>query len=169
MKIAGIGAIISAFFLLSLTLAGNKKAEINCLAELCTGFALIRAELGTRLTPMPELLLLLTDRCQGPAGSFFRAIGTALPLLEEKDFSTLWNAAAEEYLGCLSQRELETVKKAGAVLGKYELSEQISVIASCLAELRGAEEKLRAGYPQCRRLLFGISAAAGGFIIILLL
>lgn len=169
MKIAGIGAIISAFFLLSLTLVGNKKAEINCLAELCTGFALIRAELGTRLTPMPELLSLLTDRCQGPAGSFFRAIGTALPLLGEKDFSTLWNAAAEEYLGCLSQRELETVKKAGAVLGKYELSEQISVIASCLTELRGAEEKLRAGYPQCRRLLFGISAAAGGFIIILLL
>ena len=65
MKVAGIGAIISAFFLLFLTLTGNKKAEINCLAELCTGFALIRAELGTRLTPMPELLSLLTERGGG--------------------------------------------------------------------------------------------------------
>ena len=169
MKVAGIGAIFSAFFLLFLTLTGNKKAEINCLAELCTGFALIRAELGTRLTPMPELLSLLTERCQGPAGGFFRTVDSALPLLAEKDFSALWNAAAEEHLGCLGQRELETVKKAGAVLGKYELSEQISVVSSCLEELRGAEEKGRADYPQCRRLLFGVNAAAGGFIIILLL
>ena len=169
MKIAGIGAIISAFFLLSLTLTGNKKAEINCLAELCTGFALIRAELGTRLTPMPELLGLLEEQCAGEARGFFRAVGTALPLLEERDFSSLWSMAADKALCCLSQRELDTVKKVGTVLGKYELSEQLAVIGSCLTELKAGEERLRVAYPQTRKLFFGLSAAAGGFIIILLL
>lgn len=169
MKILGMGAIISAFFLFSLCMTERRKAEINCLAELCAGLELIRAELGTRLTPMPALLELLKDRCGGEAGTFFRAVSTALPLLEEKDFSSLWNMAADEVLRSLSQRELDTVKKVGTVLGKYELSEQLRVIGSCLTELKTSEEKLREAYPQSRKLFFGVSAAAGGFIIILLL
>ena len=169
MKVLGIGAIISAIFLLALNLTGRRKAEIDCLAELCRGLELIRAELGTRLTPMPELLGLLEEQCAGEAGGFFRAVGTALPLLEERDFSSLWSLAAEEALRCLSQRELDIVKKVGTVLGKYELSEQLNVIGSCLRELKAMEERLRVAYPQSRKLFFGISAAAGGFIIILLL
>lgn len=169
MKVLGIGAIISAIFLLALNLTGRRKAEIDCLAELCRGLELIRAELGSRLTPMPELLGLLEDQCAGEAGNFFRTVGCALPLLEEKDFSTLWSLAADEVLRCLGQRELDIIKKVGAVLGKYELSEQLNVIGSCLRELRAGEEKLREAYPQNRRLFFGLSAAAGGFIIILLL
>ena len=169
MKVLGIGAIISAIFLLALNLTGRKKAEIDCLAELCRGLELIRAELGSRLTPMPELLGLLEAQCTGEAGNFFRAVGNALPLLEEKDFASLWNQAAEELLRCLNQRELETVKKVGAVLGKYELSEQLTVIGACLSELRAGEERLREAYPQTKKLFFGLSAAAGGFIIILLL
>lgn len=169
MKVLGIGAIISAIFLLALNLTGRRKAEIDCLAELCRGLELIRAELGTRLTPMPELLGLLEEQCAGEAGSFFRSVGTALPLLEERDFSSLWSMAADKALCCLSQRELDTVKKVGTVLGKYELSEQLTVIGSCLTELKAGEERLRAAYPQTRKLFFGLSAAAGGFIIILLL
>ena len=169
MKVLGIGAIISAIFLLALNLTGRRKAEIDCLAELCRGLELIRAELGSRLTPMPELLGLLEAQCTGEAGNFFRAVGNALPLLEEKDFSSLWSLAADEVLRCLGQRELDIVKKVGAVLGKYELSEQLNVLGSCLTELKAMEEKLREAFPQNRRLFFGLSAAAGGFIIILLL
>ena len=169
MKILGMGAIISAFFLFSLCMTERRKAEINCLAELCAGLELIRAELGTRLTPMPELMRLLEGQCAGEAGNFFRTVGCALPLLEERDFSSLWSMAADKALCCLSQRELDTVKKVGTVLGKYELSEQLAVIGSCLTELKAGEERLRAAYPQTRKLFFGLSAAAGGFIIILLL
>lgn len=169
MKVLGIGAIISAIFLLALNLTGRRKAEIDCLAELCRGLELIRAELGSRLTPMPELMRLLEGQCTGEAGNFFRTVGRALPLLEEKDFSSLWSLAADEVLRCLGQRELDIVKKVGTVLGKYELSEQLNVIDSCLTELKAGEEKLREAYPQSRRLFFGLSAAAGGFIIILLL
>ena len=104
MKVLGIGAIISAIFLLALNLTGRRKAEIDCLAELCRGLELIRAELGTRLTPMPELLGLLEEQCAGEARGFFRAVGTALPLLEERDFSSLWSMAADKALCCLSQR-----------------------------------------------------------------
>ena len=169
MKVLGIGAIISAIFLLALNLTGRRKAEIDCLAELCRGLELVRAELGTRLTPMPELMRLLEGQCAGEAGNFFRTVGCALPLLEEKDFSTLWSLATDEVLRCLGQKELDTIKKVGAVLGKYELSEQLNVLGSCLTELKAMEEKLREAYPQNRRLFFGLSAAAGGFIIILLL
>ena len=40
MKVLGIGAIISAIFLLGLNLTGRRKAEIDCLAELCRGLEL---------------------------------------------------------------------------------------------------------------------------------
>ena len=169
MKVLGVGAIISAFFLLSLSLTGRRKAEIHCLEELCRGLELIRAELGTRLTPVPELLALLSEKCRGDAGLFFCTLGMTLPLLEEKEFSVLWNTAAESCLHCLRPEELEAVRKVGAVLGKYELSEQLTVVCSCLGELRDACEKWKAAYPESRRLFFGMSAAAGGFIIILLL
>lgn len=169
MKAMGVGIILSAVFFFSLTLTGRRKAEINCLDELCRGMELIRAELGTRLTPMPELLRILSDRCRGEAGAFFSALCKAMPLLEENEFSKLWNIAADTYLKPLHPEELNTVKKVGAVLGKYELSEQLAVTDACRRELAFAAEKLRASYPESRRLFFGISAAAGGFLIILLL
>lgn len=169
MKGMGIAAIISAFFLLALDMTGRRKAQIRCLAELCRGLELIRAELGTRLTPMPELLTLLEEQCAGEAGSFFQAVKAALPLLDQRDFASLWSLAADEFLRSLGPREMDSVKKLGAVLGKYELSEQLTANDSCLAELKAKENQLREGYPQSRKLFFGLSAAAGGFIIILLL
>ena len=169
MKAIGIGAIISAFFFFARILIRRKKAEIDCLAELGRGMELMRAELGTRLTPMPELMRLLSDRCGGAAGSFFSAVYSAMPLLEERDFSGLWNIAAESCLIVLDKRALDTVKKAGTVLGRYELAEQLSAVGSCAAELKTREEKLRAAYPESRRLMFGLCAAAGSFLILLLL
>ena len=71
MKAIGIGAIISAFFFFARILIRRKKAEIDCLAELGRGMELMRAELGTRLTPMPELMRLLSDRCGGAAAASF--------------------------------------------------------------------------------------------------
>ncbi len=169
MKAIGIEAIFSAFFFFSIILIRRKKAEIDCLSELVRGMELMRAELGTRLTPMPELMHMLGDRCNGTVGSFFSAVCSALPLLEENEFSRLWNMAAETYLNGLSKKELDTVKKAGTVLGRYELTEQLAVIDSCRAELKNQEDKLRAAYPESRRLALGLCAAAGSFLIILLL
>lgn len=169
MKIIGAGAIVCAIFLFTYIHIKGKKVEIETLEELSRGIELIKAELGTRLAPMPELLSTAGGRCRGMAGDFFKAVNNSLPLLNDSDFSKLWSAAADAYLNGISRREREQVKKLGAVLGRYELIEQLTAAEGCLEELKTAERLLRNAYPENRKLLLGISAAGSGFLIILLL
>ena len=60
--------------------------------------------------------------------------------------------------------------KLGRVIGSIWATRKAACLqGQTFLVVEAGEEKLREAYPQSRRLFFGLSAAAGGFIIILLL
>ena len=57
----------------------------------------------------------------------------------------------------------------GDVLGRYELNEQLESIDICLDSLSRSLRGLQAQYPERRRLVLGLSAAAGILVLIVLI
>ena len=54
-------------------------------------------------------------------------------------------------------------------MGELTAGQVLAQVDSLLPNAYTREEKLRAAYPESRRLMFGLCAAAGSFLILLLL
>lgn len=145
----------------------SQKRHIQLLDELCASLRLMSAELGTRLRPLPELICELSEKGDSVSG-FYGDIAGRLDFIGETDFSVLWSDAVEN-IQLLSADERETMNRLGAVLGRYELREQLDSIDICLDALTRSVLGLRAEYPCRRRLFLGLSAAAGLMILIILI
>ena len=123
--------------------------------------------LRVRLCPLPELISELAGR-GGAAGEFYTGLAKKLDSIGEVDFSALW-ASSLECLTPLSRDELSALRALGDVLGRYELNEQLESIDICLDSLNRSMHGLQTQYPERRRLVLGLSAAAGILVLIVLI
>ena len=163
-----LGAFMTAAACLGLGLAcvQTKKLRIETLGGLCTALELVRAELETRLMSLPELCSYLFKHLSGPAADFIRELGKSMELLGEREFSALWQSAAENNLKGLTEAELDEMKNIGTVLGRCELSEQTSALSAGLDFLRTGLEEARAAYPAERRLGIGVGLSSAALLIL---
>lgn len=166
-KYAGIFMISAACASFGVISAAGMKRHIELLAALCGSLRFISAEIGTRLRPLPELISELAGR-GGAAGEFYTGLAKKLDSIGEVDFSALW-ASSLECLTSLSLDELSALRALGDVLGRYELQEQLESIDICLDALGRSMHGLQAQYPERRRLVLGLSAAAGILVLIVLI
>ncbi len=166
-KYAGIFMISAACASFGVTSAVGMKRHIELLAALCGSLRYISAEIGTRLRPLPELIAELAGR-GGAAGEFYTRLAEKLDSIGKVDFSALW-ASSLECLTPLNRDELSAMLALGDVLGRYELNEQLESIDICLDSLSRSLRGLQAQYPERRRLVLGLSAAAGILVLIVLI
>lgn len=166
-KYAGIFMISAACASIGVTSAVGMKRHIELLAALCGSLRYISAEIGTRLCPLPELIAELAGR-GGAAGEFYTRLAERLDSIGEVDFSALW-ASSLECLTPLNRDEHSALRALGDVLGRYELQEQLESIDICLDSLSRSLRGLQAQYPERRRLVLGLSAAAGILVLIVLI
>lgn len=147
----------------------GRKKHLETLENMCRALELVHGELAARATPLPELCQLLSNRAKGKAADFFKSLSLALPRLGVEEFSQLWQEAAERELKSLSRAELWDIIALGSIVGRYELSEQLSALRSTICVLQGCKESARSAYPGEKRLGLGLSAASGVLLIVLLL
>lgn len=145
------------------------RKHIRALESLCAALELTAGELRTRAAPIPEVCALLAKRSDGAAAKFFSCLSENLALLGEKPFSIIWSTAVEDELCCLSPEEQSGLKGLGNILGRYELAQQESALAACLLKLRAGLSQAKQSYPNQRKLGFGLTAAAGALIVVILL
>lgn len=168
-KLIGGALIFAAFLLGALVCLRLRRQRTDTLNQLCTALDRAEGELSLRGLPLPRLFELLSKCSTGAAGFFFSELSQSMDRLGEEDFHTLWLRAAEKCLAALRQPEREEIDRLGGVLGRYGLTEQLSAIRACSAELRRALDCARQDYPRSRRLLLGMASAAGAMLIILLI
>ena len=169
MRIAGAVLTAAACLGIGLCFVRAKRLRIETLSGLCTAVELIKAELQTSLMSLPELCTFIMRHVNGPASDFIEELGKSLEHLGEREFSVLWQSAAEDNLREITPAELDEIKNIGAVLGRCELSEQISALSAGLALLRKDLETARAEYPAESRLGLGIGASAAALLILCLI
>ena len=166
-KYAGMLMISAACASFGVISAAGMKRHIELLSALCGSLRYISAEIGTRLRPLPGLIAELAGR-GGAAGEFYTCLAKKLDSIGEVDFSALW-ASSLECLTPLDRDELLALRALGDVLGRYELQEQLESIDICLDALGRSLRGLQAQYPERRRLVLGLSAAAGILVLIVLI
>lgn len=158
------GAAASAFSMVS---GLNRRAR--ALRGLVAALDMMQAEISERLTPLPELMELLSKRAQGAAALLFKRAGAQMDTLGDRSFLMIWREALgltpELYL---TDTEAELMLELGSVLGRYDAQAQGKVIAYTRRRLDGCLQQAEIERSERGRVCGALSLAAGLALIIIL-
>lgn len=146
----------------------GQRRRIACLSGLARALSRLEAELEGKNAALPALAAMLAGG-EGETGAFFSALSAAIPELGERSFCQIWCEAAESELFALNDAEKSAMRDLGAVLGRFPLDMQLGCLARCRELLDAHLEHERSKLPDDARLVWGLSAACGLLVLIVLL
>ena len=141
--------------------------RLACLSCLAADLSRMEAELAGKNASLPAIAAMLAE--EGEARSFFSRLSAGASSLGERSFRALWCEAAEAELPALEASEREALCALGAALGRYPLDMQLSALSRCRKTLEEHLLQARGSLPENTRLSWGLSAAGGLLLLILLL
>ena len=149
--------------------AGSLRRRVVSLRALIGALELMDRELAFRLTPIPELFALLSQRTQAPACDFFAHCLSGMERLGEQTLSQIWHTALTSYSMDLHGEDRDALEALGEVLGRYDGPGQRAALEEIHARLirclsHAEEEFLRMG-----RVYGALGLTAGSFLAVLLL
>lgn len=169
MKALGAAAILAACLLYAAAVVRTKRRQLAQLRALCGALERMNAELTMSLMPLPALFSMCTGSGREEVDAFFRMVAIGLNDLESRSFQQIWEDALRQRLAELDTEEKRQLRTLGSWLGRYPPDEQSAALVRCLSCLRQSCDQRGQLLPQQSRLCFGLSAAAGVFLLILLL
>lgn len=150
---------------------GNRRAvglerRAVALEGLAAGLEQLRCELLLAAEPLPRLFRRLSRSAPWPCGALFEDCGGALG--GEKSLHTIWaeGVAGIPYLHPEDGRLLAPL---GTLLGRYPGGEQAKGLEQVCRALERQGELAREESRRLGRVYRAVGAAAGGFLLILLL
>lgn len=158
MKAAGALLLIGASLWLGGALVAADRRRGALLDALISSLEILRGEIVTRLTPLPECARLLAESGPEPCRKFYVNLYAALGSLGEREFAAIWDE-------CLAETELAgTARSAlsdlGRSLGRYSADEQRAAIDCCLESLRLCSREARERSQKNLQLRFALPLAA---------
>lgn len=169
MKWVGSFLVLFSSVFCSLRYLRDKRLQIRDLNELCDGIALMAGELELHCAPLPDLMAFCAGRTRHNCRKFFSCLSNGDALLGKKSFSELWENAASLCFASLSGAELDEIKRLGTILGRTELSKQVSMLETCRGALLDKLRREESAYIENRKLSLGLSTALGALLIVVLL
>lgn len=154
---------------LGFTYSNSKRSHLKSLADVCDALELIKGELSTNLSSLPEICEALDGRAKGSAADFLLKLRISFENLGTEDFSMLWTRAVESAFKDLSCEELKSVASLGNILGKFRLEDQLSALDCTTAYLKDTLNRAKLDYPNERKLSLGVSAAGAMLILLTLI
>ena len=168
--IMGAILLICASSMLGIKKSGELKEKAEALGSVISGLEMLKGEICTLQSPMPEVAARLSQSGPMEMRSFFSRLNTELYRLGEKSFYELWsNAVKQSRELCLGRDEENTLIHLGLSLGRYVLSEQEAVIDQCIHRFQDYYEHAKQKAMVQGRLYTGLGIAAGLMISIILL
>ncbi len=169
-KIIGSVIITAATTAVGISSAEQLKNRVRSFSSIIAGLDIMRSEICTRLTPLPELLELLVRETGEPAKTFFMACLVKQKKMRGRPFSDAWRSALLESEELdLREAEMQPLLELGSALGRYDTERQAEAIASTRKRMetflaKAESERDREGKT---RTMLGI--AAGAAIVIMLI
>lgn len=165
-----LGAILVAGATTAAGLAAVQRlgARVRLLAAFLTALDIMLAELTFNLTPLPELMQLLSRRAAAPVRPFFAHCARLLQRLGEESFLALWQKTVNDMGAEWRAGERDALMDLGAVLGRYDTKGQARALTLAKTRMealltRAEGERLRQGR------VFGALGAASGLAIVIIL
>lgn len=169
MRYVGSFFIIFACLGMGISYATQKRKRMETLIGMCAALELMKGEIQTKLSSLPELSLTIARRSGAPAAEFFTQLYRSLENLGEDGFADIWKRTAEKTLCSLDAGELEEINSLGNIIGRCELDMQTEAIAYCLSFLKNELQNARLQYPSERKLGIGLGAASAALLLISLI
>ena len=166
----GIGAVfcVAAFLLSGGAYISNEKKKMRAYYGISDAFMLMKSELRSTLTPLPALTERVLSGSEGCVKSFFQNVLNGFESIGKKDFSLIWNEAAEESFEWLSPEQYRMLCFPGSVLGKSVSETQTEALESAALFFRAEAERKKEKMPGIRKLAIGLSFCAGLLTVITL-
>lgn len=165
----GIVLIVSGCAGVGISANRRMARRVAALRSMSAALELLGHELDFRLAPLEEVFSSASQRVTEPASAVFRSCAEKLRAEDRQLMSDIWSLTLRKELPELEQHEIECLQRVGAVLGRFDAQRQQSVISTAVEQLEAylreaADERKRKG------TLYGtVSAAAGLFLVIILL
>lgn len=147
----------------------NMDKRIETIRSLLYALETMERELSFRIPLLEEMLSAAANSSDEPIRSFLSSCQKELRNNTEKPFAEIWIQAAQDWLTSLKKSDLDPVFVLGSVLGRYDSEEQKQAILhahSTLEQLHSSAVAERNGRGKVYKVL---GAAAGAFLMILLL
>ena len=161
--------ILVGAFSMGMTLCRERQSRLRTLRELLSVLEQLQGELELRSPPLPELFAQLALSAQGETSGFLRSMAEDLDQLGERSFFELWRQRVLCCLASLPPTARDELIRLGMVLGRLDLEAELRGLSACRAVLGRELEQLRSQAPARRRLILGLSAAAGLVAVILMI
>ncbi|MCL2343106.1 MAG: stage III sporulation protein AB [Firmicutes bacterium] len=167
MKLLGALLIIAAGAALGISKYLVLKKRADTLSDLLSALEQMRGEISLRLTPLPELTKLLSERGNAAVRGFFARLSDELERLDEAGFSELWEAALPA-LTPLGGEDFAALRPLGAVLGRFDAREQETALSRAIAELGERAAQARAALPASAKLYIGLGFGVAAMLAVAL-
>ena len=136
MRLVALALIVAAFALAALNSVARAKRRARLLEALCASLELLRGEVVTRLTPLPDCAALLSRTGPWECREFYASLGLAMDSLGELEFSRLWEAcvSALELGEELARRGVPTVIRHVLVPGITDSEEEVAGVGRIIGD-----------------------------------
>ena len=157
LKIFGAATVVVCCSLLGIRCAGAYSRRVKTLRALVGTLTVARSEICDLLSPMPELLEMLSKTAPAPARSFWRDCDAAVRA--GMSFPEAWTYAAER-LAHVDQKSRDVILALTSVMGRYDAEAQRDELTRAVIaledSLREAEAERASGGRTCAALGVGV-------------
>ncbi len=146
------------------------RRRVRVLEGLIVSLQLMESEICSRMTPMREVLDMLSGSAPACVRGLFRRATEGMSALGRCSFYTIWkNAVAGSYELRLRPQEAELLTELGLCLGRYDVREQAEAIGRLRRRLELILRRAEAERDRDSRLHAFFGIASGIFAVIILL
>lgn len=169
MHMIGAGFLILAGGLFARNKNAAMKAHLTMLSSLTNSLEVMLCEIQVNLTPIGEILVMLSDFGGTSSKRFFQEVSDQFTVRGAPYLEQCWEEAIDHCCLCLSGAEQHALRTLGAVLGRYGAEEECAAIGRCISELNMGHAQLRRRYSADVKLYTGIGLTVGCILAIVLL
>ena len=150
-------------------LSKTEKKKLALVAGICKALEMMHGELSARPAMMAELCADISEKTVGEIRLFFESVTESLTSLGEISFSDIWSNALRNSFLILDKQQLETLESLGALMGSYQLSDQLCAINNCKTELENDLRNLKERYENSKKLFLGIPCSLAAMLLVILI
>ena len=169
-KMLGALLLAAGGLWLGMLKSAGQYRRASALLQLSAAMEMMRGEISLNLTPVPELMELISRSFDGPVGIFFRNVSLLMPELGKETLAELWSRAVDGTADLpLSRAEMDELRLLGGALGRFGAGEQGRSLTLAADKFSGFASKAGEKAAQERKLCAGVGASAGLMLAIMLL
>lgn len=167
LRLIGAGAIVICCTLLGINAGGRSRQRVRALSGLISSLEIMKSEICSGLTPLPELIGMLAGQCAPPAAELYVKCSELMG--KRRSFRDAWRRSLAECGElCLLDEEEQVLLELGNTLGRYEAEQQRPALEHAQKRLElflSIEEREQA---EKKRISAALGAGAGIMLALLL-